>query len=619
MFAGVFSFSRPTTDWGTNSIIFKSLTPYKDSEQGSAWESGSFRLVWQPIDPKAAKIAIYEQPDSGVAAVIWGRLDRQESLAQTLGLPRETRPEPLLVAAWQRWGQDCLLHLDGDFVFAICDPRERTVFLARDVFGTKPLYYRLDENGLVFATTAAVFPALAVGRCTVSREWLARFLLDLSCSHELTAFTEVRKLPAAHSLLVLADGRASLRRYHQFIDDAPPERKRENHWLEAYRAAWQEAVACRMPEHGLIACENSGGLDSGSITAEVARQLGPDISRLHGLGFCYEQQEPAHIMATAMHCGIGRNMLFSGNIYPDSETQAACEIATTGYLQEHANGMSHQPFYEYCRSEGIGTLFSGFGGDEGVTYPGGMPARLELFDRRDWRNLWNILPGSVPIRAGRFVKVAWRSGHMPTHHSQFLAAWRERWPHRIVSDAVVEEFGLEAEYFDTATYDERFRSVNDAVLYLLGRPYLPTRLENCSSAAAAYGIEYKWPLLDRRLIQQWLSTPTVWKTGATSIGRYLHRAAVDGVCSPEVAWKQSKDMGMSANMALHAQADNSALFKEVLNMLDDLPSALRDLLDVPRLRVSAETGLLENWRGEEIRACWKTNIDRLIRVRQMLQ
>jgi hypothetical protein len=73
--------------------------------------------------------------------------------------------------------------------------------------------------------------------------------------------------------------------------------------------------------------------------------------------------------------------------------------------------------------------------------------------------------------------------------------------------------------------------------------------------------EYKWPLLDRRLVQQWLPTPTVWKTGVTRIGRYQHRAAVDGVCAPEVPWKPGKEMGMIANMALHAPPENSALFK----------------------------------------------------------
>ena len=84
----------------------------------------------------------------------------------------------------------------------------------------------------------------------------------------------------------------NLRRYHQFIDDAPMEKTRDPKYLEVYRATWHEAVACRMPSSGSIGTENSGGLDSGSITAELARQLGHGIRRLHGLGFCHETLEP---------------------------------------------------------------------------------------------------------------------------------------------------------------------------------------------------------------------------------------------------------------------------------------------------------------------------------------
>jgi asparagine synthase (glutamine-hydrolysing) len=536
-------------------------------------------------------------------------LDNRRELIHQLEATQKVSDDELVALAWLKWGDHCPEKLIGDFAFAVASPRTGVVFLARDVMGVKPLYYRLDEHGLFFATSAAAFKALKIGTLTPSKRWMVEFLIDMSCSHTETAYEEIKKLPAAHSLLIDSDGRSSLRRYHRFIDDAPHERKRDNHWLEAYRAAWQEAIACRMPEHGLIACENSGGLDSGSITAEVARQLGPDIGRLHGLGFSYEQQEPDHIMATAMHWGIKHNSLFSHDTGVQLDLERS--IAINGYPQEHVNGLSHYPFYELCQKYGIGCLLSGFGGDEAVTYPGGIPARLELLDQGNWRGLWHSFSGPVPMRLARLAKTFYTSRNMPKQNAGFMASWRARWPHHFLSAEVVAEYGLEADYFASATYDERYRTVNEAVLYLLSRSLLPTRLENCSLMAASYGIDYAWPLLDQRLIQQWLSTPTIWKVGDGGMNRFLHRSAVAGVCPDKVAWKPSKDMGYQGVSSIADVADNRLLYQQALALIENVPDELMKVLDVAKIRIMAEEALKTDRRGQVVRTAWSANVYQL--------
>lgn len=65
------------------------------------------------------------------------------------------------------------------------------------------------------------------------------------------------------------------------------------------------------------------------------------------------------------------------------------------------------------------------------------------------------------------------------------------------------------------------------------------RTAECSLVAASFGVDYRWALMDRRLIRKYLHTPAVWKYGE-GCGRYLHRRAIAGM---EVAWKQGKDMG----------------------------------------------------------------------------
>lgn len=557
----------------------------------------------------AVSAALYVHPESGVVVAFWGRLDNRAELSQALGSLPGSGDDALVAEAWLRWGERCPERLIGDFAFAVASPRAGTVFLARDVMGVKPLYYRADADGVFFANSVAAFSPLQIGTLTPSRRWVASYLLEVSQSHDETAYEEIRKLPGAHSLLIHADGRTSLRRYHRFIDDAPDERRRDSRWLDSYQAVWQEAVACRLPRNGPVACENSGGLDSGSITAEVARQLGGDVNRLHAMGFCREALEPEHIMATAMRWKLKHNALFSHDGSLESDGRRS--LAINGYPQEHSNGASHSPFYELCAQNGIGTLLSGFGGDEAVTYPGGVPARLERLDKRDWLGLLRILPGPLPMRLGRLAKTLRTGMKLPQHHAGLMASWKARWPYHFLSRAALSEFGLESRYFDAATYDERFRTINDAVLYLLSRPFAPTRLENCSLMAAASGIEYAWPMLDQRLLQQWLSTPSVWKVGDGGMSRFLHRRAVAGTCPDIVAWKRGKDMGFAAGEARMAAADNRPLFHQALQLTESVPHLLESVLDVAKVRKMAEQGIREDWRGVEVQVAWGANVDQL--------
>ena len=65
--------------------------------------------------------------------------------------------------------------LVGDFALAVASPKTGVVFLARDVMGVKPLFYRADEHGVFFANSAAAFKPLKLGTLTPSQEWMAKF------------------------------------------------------------------------------------------------------------------------------------------------------------------------------------------------------------------------------------------------------------------------------------------------------------------------------------------------------------------------------------------------------------------------------------------------------------
>jgi len=531
-------------------------------------------------------MAEHMQAHAPVSVEFLGHLHNRDTLLSRLALiPATTSDEQLLQAGWQRWGEGLAEQLVGDYALAIHDPRQRRSYLARDPLGIKPLYYRIDNGKLGHGFSIPQLRQRSTGTMTKDTDWAAAYLLHLSFSQTESAYKEIHKLPPGHWLSLDDEGRVKIQRYHHWRDDAPPATRRDPQWVERYREVLEEAIRCRMDPDAPMGTENSGGIDSATITAYLAQFLGEPGDRLHSFGFALCEQEPAFILETSQARRIRHNYLITDHYGPeDSETRVAHGLDVLGYPEEHGNATGHIPFYEECQRRGIHSLFSGFGGDEVVTNPGGH-LRWELLDGRHYGALWGILPGNALFRTLRLLKAATVSRSRPAYNPNFLRAWHAHWPHQLLRPEVVARLGLYERYMETARYDAPYRRVNDFILqHHLERMQITARLENCTVMAAAYGVDYRWPLWDARLVQQYLSTPSIEKVGPKGMGRYLHRRAIDTLVPRRVAWKPSKDMGYAR---LHRERNDSGIVRvaEAARRLEaELHPALDALIDRDKFR-----------------------------------
>ena len=568
------------------------LAPYHRPDREGFWQAGPACLLELRVfngpatrDEQVPLVC----PVTGVALAFWGRLDDREELAAALGIEERARDgtsdAKLALAAWRRWGEALPEKLLGDFALAVVDPARRRVFLARDPLGVKPLYYRLDGRLLAFATSVAALRRLKGAAPTPDPDWIARYVLRMSMSDRRTGYREVVKLPPGHCLTVGRDDREHVRRWHSWRDNPPPATRRDPRWVADYRAVLEKAIRCRMGSDRPLGSENSGGLDSATITAFLAYFLGDPGDRLHSFGFAYGELEPAFILETSQARRIVHNYVITSPAgLDDRDATIDRALRVLGYPEEHGNASGHTPFYRECELRGIRTLFSGFGGDEVATHPGSH-LRWELLDAGQYDALWGILRGNVVTRTLRLGKAATIGRKKPAFNPNFLAAWNARWPHQLLLPEVVARLDLHTKYMETARYDAPYRRINDFILQrLLPAPYVATRLENCTLMAASYGIDYCWPLWDVRLVQQYLSTPSIEKVGPHGIGRYLHRRALDGVVPQRVAWKPSKDMGYAR---LRQEGQGTALIavaEQARRLEADLHPAVSELIDRQKLR-----------------------------------
>jgi len=179
---------------------------------------GHRRLAVIDLSAKAAQPMQDEQ--TGLVLVFNGTIYNYPELRETLRARghtfSSTGDSEVILKAYAEWGEDCPAHLQGVFAFAIWDTRRRQLFLARDRFGIKPLYYSITPERFRFASTSQ---ALLVGGgidTAIDPVGLHRHLtLHAVVPAPRTLLRGLRKLAPAHSLTIRADRSRQLFLFHQ--------------------------------------------------------------------------------------------------------------------------------------------------------------------------------------------------------------------------------------------------------------------------------------------------------------------------------------------------------------------------------------------------------------------
>ncbi|MBI5040497.1 MAG: N-acetylglutaminylglutamine amidotransferase [Gammaproteobacteria bacterium] len=178
----------------------------------------------------------------------------------------------VILKAYAAWGEACVERLHGMFAFAIWDMERQRLFLARDRFGIKPLYYSHSRNQFRFASTSQSL--LAAGDVDTDIDPVALhhlFTLHAVVPAPRTVLRGVRKLEPGHTLTLDLDGKHTLRRYWRLKATRPERALSEGEWTEAIHAALREAVRKRIQIADVpVGVLLSGGLDSSLLVALLA-------------------------------------------------------------------------------------------------------------------------------------------------------------------------------------------------------------------------------------------------------------------------------------------------------------------------------------------------------------
>lgn len=175
--------------------------------------------------------------------------------------------------AYEEWGPDCVRHLDGMFAFALHDTKTGRLMLARDRTGKKPLYHAEVAGHFVFGSELkALLMHPAVGR-QIDPVALQQYLLFGCVITPRSIFSDIRKLPEAHYLLVDGGAVGPPMRYWKYTFASRPENRPLDEWVESTDRVLREAVRRRLEADVPLGLFLSGGVDSSLVMAEMCQLM----------------------------------------------------------------------------------------------------------------------------------------------------------------------------------------------------------------------------------------------------------------------------------------------------------------------------------------------------------
>ncbi len=463
----------------------------------------------------------------------------------------------VIVHAYEEFGPSCVKLLRGMFAFAIWDERERKLFLARDRAGKKPLYYGLTSSGtFVFGSELkSLLEHPEIEREIDPQAVDAYFTLGY-VPDPLTIFRNIYKLPPGN-YLTFEGGRVSIDKYWDFDFRPSDSRRDEQDYLDELVSLLDESVRLRLISDVPLGAFLSGGVDSSTVVALMARHMGQPV-KTFSIGFhedSYNELEYARL--TAQKFGTDHHEFF---VTPD-----ICDVVDdlVWHFDEPFADSSAIPTYFVSKlaREHVKVILSGDGGDELF---GGYSRYVVERKRR----VFSHLPGFV--RKGLMQPLSRRLPHGTLGRNFIHNVALDPIDRYLDSMSIFSDLNRELLYtpgFQTSLRESKrvislFNNLAaevttgepiDKLLYIDSKTYLPgdilTKVDRMSMAVS---LEARAPLLDHNLIDFLVRVPASLKLAGYQT-KYLLKKAVKDLVPSEILNRPKQGFGVPVQEWINKQ------------------------------------------------------------------
>ncbi|MBI2423359.1 MAG: asparagine synthase (glutamine-hydrolyzing) [Candidatus Hydrogenedentes bacterium] len=505
-----------------------------------------------------------------------------------------------ILGAYSKYGAACVQHLQGMFAFALWDAQDRSLFLARDPIGVKPLYYAQCGDHVYFASEMKALLACPDVNREMDPEALDDYLTYLYTMPPRTFYRGIRQLPPGH-YAVFRDGHLRVERYWR--PDSTPLALEEGEWLERVNHQLSETVRDQLVAEVPLGAFLSGGLDSSTIVHNMGLHCARPKTFTIGFGAEGRQyDETAEARSLSKHFDTEHH-----------EIQAhASATAIFPKLLRHFDEPFGNPTalltYKLCEEvrKHVTVVLSGDGGDENF---GGYPRyrgvqvaeryRAALPDalRRYFVNpLVRCLPESTSGQhAWRRLRQFSEGSLLPPvdMYARWISYFHPGEKTALYSDALKRTLAGRDAYAPIHALAAEYRGADPAgrAMYIDIHTFLPNNvLQYGDRMSMAHGLECRVPLADHRLVETLLRMPDDLKVRGKT-GKYLMRKAAArflpagdvergklGFNPPMGVWLNRELRPLVDEYLAPKRLDDGGLFngKAVRRMIEDHRASRRD-------------------------------------------
>ncbi len=482
---------------------------YMEGEVCLGCEYESFFKAARKCEPVLKKNNMY--------AVIDALLYNRDELIEKSGVTEPLSDEELLFAYVDMYGYEGLKEINGDFCGAIYDSENKVLTLFRDHMGIRPLYYYADENKIAFSTDIRGLVAMDSVDVSMDEKWLWSDMVgDASMGTENTEFAHIFCVkPASYISVCRKDDMLQLNKTEYWsLGKKKIRLSSEKEYIERMRALITDSVKRRLDAvSGIVGAELSGGLDSGVIDILIHRlnrdcvyyswsaspeeiPVGEVDERLIIEDICKQE---------GIKCHYGTRFFPLGKTSVIAEKMRSIGVDITeeeGYrlryvLPPFINTLQVSETAQFISRNGARVVFSGHGGDEGVSH---RCNAYELFYHKEYRSYLRYFWDSTQGQKKRLYKTVIRCKHNLFKSRKILRKPFEVpfQAKELLNKGFYEKYSKERKAvltfaYDTVAYIENGGSRN--------------RLDVTAMLGAYSGARYIVPYLDYRVVDYAVSIP----------------------------------------------------------------------------------------------------------------
>jgi asparagine synthase (glutamine-hydrolysing) len=494
---------------------------------------------WQPMSSRDGRFHIAYNGE------VYNYIELRAELEQAGYAFRSTSDTEVVLNAYAHWGAAAFTRFVGMFALAILDRRRRTLLLARDAFGIKPLYYASWRDGFAFASEVGCLLELPGVSRDVNPRRLFAYLRDGLTDHGAeTLLQDVQQLPAAHWLEVAIDTPAPAAAPVRYWDLATLPGERQDltldHAAEELRELFLANIRLHLRSDVPVGIALSGGLDSSAIALAVRHATGPG-QEIHA--FSYIADDPrlseerwVNLVGSVANAVTHKVRPDGRELWHDFDRLSVAQGEPFGSTSIYAQ----YRVFEAAHQSGIKVMLDGQGADELLAgYRGYFAVRLaSLLKQQRWTDAVDFFraartwPGAgsrwLAIRAaGRFVpeELQWAARRV---------AGRDTIPNWLNGEWFAERgVSMQPPALSPCT-------LRDELLRALTRTSLPALLRYEDRNSMAFSIESRVPFLTTQLAEFVLSLPAEFLIAPDGTSKAVFRRAMRGIVPDAILARRDK-------------------------------------------------------------------------------